>query len=144
MKKLSGILLIDDDPTTNYLHKKLLESYKVSNQILTARDGEEAIQLINNYIETHDEEKLPQLIFVDIDMPFMDGFQFLEEYRNLDFPKKESVVVAVLTSSISQRDKRRAGEFPIDAYFVKPLTKEKVMELLEDYFGWESNFNLKS
>lgn len=144
MKKLSGILLIDDDPTTNYLHKRLLEDYKVANRIETVNDGEEAMQLIDEHIRTHNEDKLPQLIFVDIDMPFMDGFQFLEEYQQKDFKHKDSVVVAVLTSSVSQRDKKRAKEFSIDAFFVKPLTKEKVMELMEDHFGWESNYDLKS
>lgn len=139
MEKLSGILLVDDDPTTNYLHKRLLESYQVAHRIEIANDGEEAIQLITNYLKSGNEDKLPKVVFVDIDMPFMDGFQFLETYKDLDFSSKDSVVVAVLTSSISQRDKKRAREFPIDAFFVKPLTKDKVMELMADHFGWEKS-----
>lgn len=139
MEKLQNILLIDDDPMTNYLHKRIIEGCKVSHQIEIANDGDEALQLIKNYIQSENEDKIPQLIFVDLDMPLMDGFQFLEAYQNLDFKNKDSVVVAVLTSSFNPKDVNRAKELSVGDFIVKPLTKEKMRELMEQYFGWHAH-----
>lgn len=136
MEKLESILLIDDDPTINFVHKKLIESMGVTQQIVIANDGEEALQLIELYINSKKEEKIPKLIFVDIDMPFMDGFQFLEAYSNLEFKDKDSVVMVVLTSSVSPQDMNRSKDFSVDDFLVKPLTKEKVLELMQEHFGW--------
>lgn len=139
MEKLQNILLIDDDPMTNYLHKKIIEGFKVSHQIEIANDGEEALQLIKDYIQSENEDKIPQLILVDLDMPLMDGFQFLQAYQSLDFKNKDSVVVAVLTSSFNPKDVNRAKEFSVDDFIVKPLTKEKMTELMEQHFNWHAH-----
>ena len=139
MEKLQNVLLIDDDPMTNYLHKRIIEGFKVSHQIEIANDGDEALQLINNYIQSGNEDKIPQLIFVDLDMPLMDGFQFLEAYQSLDFKNKDSVVVSVLTSSFNPKDVNRAKAFSVDDFIVKPLTKEKMRELMEQHFGWHAH-----
>ena len=146
MEKLSKVLIIEDDPTTSYLHKRLLQGFEVAHQIEIANDGEEAIQLIKQYIDSENEDKIPQLIFVDLDMPFMDGFQFLEAFKKLNFRKERNapVVLAVLTSSISRQDMRRARDSSVNAYIIKPLTKEKIMELMEEQFGWKKNVNLKA
>ncbi len=137
MKKISRILIIEDDPMTSYLHRKLIESYKVADNIDIAADGEEAIDLISSSVQANEEDKIPQLIFVDLDMPFMDGFQFLEAFQNLTFKNKNKVVIAVLTSSMSSSDMNRAKRQSVDAYIMKPMTKEKMMELMEDHFGWQ-------
>lgn len=138
MKKLSHILIIDDDPMTSYLHKKLIEGFKVADRINIANDGEEALQLFNHYIQSDredSEENIPQLVFVDLDMPMMDGFEFLDAYQGLEFRNKNSVVIAVLTSSFSRSDINRVKEFPeVKDYIVKPLTKEKMMELMDEHF----------
>lgn len=143
MEKLSSILLIDDDPITNQLHRKLIEGFGVAHQVEVVNDGEEGIQLLEQHIHNQ-KGKIPQLIFVDLDMPFMDGFQFLEAYQDLDFKNKSSVVVAVLTSSISRKDVNRAREFSVGAYIIKPLTKEKMMEIMEEHFGWHKDEKIKS
>lgn len=134
MKMLSSILLIDDDPLTSYLHKRAIEGFKVSHQIEVANNGDEAIQLINQYIQSKSEDKIPQLIFVDLYMPFMDGFQFLEAYQNLEFQNKNSVVVVVLTTSFLQKDKNRIKKYQVKDYVEKPITKEKMMEIMETHF----------
>lgn len=137
MEKLKNILIIDDDPMTNYLHKRLLEKFEVSHEVEIAHGGEEALQRIKNNIESRNEDRIPQLIFVDLDMPLMDGFQFLEAYQNLNFKNKDSVVVSVLTSSFSASDIKRVKEYPIvKDYIVKPLTQEKMIEIMEQHFDW--------
>ena len=139
MEKLQKILVIDDDPMTNYLQKKLLEKFGVSDVVEIAHDGEEALQSIKQNIESGNEDRIPQLIFVDLDMPLMDGFQFLEAYQTLNFKNKDSVVVSVLTSSFSRSDINHVKEFPVvKDYLVKPLTQEKIAEIMEQHFNGHS------
>lgn len=138
MKKLSKILIIDDDPMTTYIQKRFLDGFQVADQIEIVNDGEEALERIKYDIQSGNDDNIPALIFVDLNMPFMDGFQFLEAYQNLEFEIKDSVVVSVLTSSFSRKDINRVKEFPVvDDYVVKPLTQEKMMELMEKHFGWQ-------
>ena len=144
MEKLSNILIIDDDPMTSYLHKKLMEGFQVADHINIANDGEEALQHFNDRIQAESEEKIPQLVFVDLDMPLMDGFEFLEAYQDLNFTNKGSVVIAVLTSSYSRSDINRVKEYPeVRDYIVKPLTKEKMTELMDTHFGVQVKRDIK-
>ena len=136
MEKLRSVLIIEDDPTTAYLDEVLIEEFKVAQQVEIANDGEKALQLIRYYVEANNEEKIPQLILLDLNMPVMDGFEFLEAYQNLNFKNKGSVVVAVLTSSFNRSDVNRIKEIPVvNDFVVKPLTKEKMIGLLERHFG---------
>ena len=136
MELLSKILIIDDDPTTGYLHKKLIEKFRMSQEVDVVESGEEALQLIEHYYQTQNEDKIPQLIFVDLNMPFMDGFQFLEIYQSLEFKNKDSVVVSVLSSSYHSKDVKKVKEFTVvNDYVVKPLTERKMIEIMERHFG---------
>lgn len=143
MKELSSILLIDDDPLTGILHKRIIEGLNISSRIEIADSGEAALQLIEQYIRSGNEEKIPQLILLDINMPFMDGYQFLEAYHSLEFNHKDSVVVAVLTTSFRHKDKIRVKEYQIQDYIEKPLTEERMMELMEQHFGWPASSERK-
>ena len=136
MEKLK-ILIIDDDPTTGFLHRKLMEKFGVLQTVEIAYSGEEALQLIQYYSQSQNEDKIPQLIFVDLNMPFMDGYEFLNAYQSLEFKNKDSVVVTVLLTSYHPEDVEKVKEFPVvKEYVVKPLTEEKVMELMETHFRW--------
>lgn len=140
MEKISKILIIDDDPTTGFLYSRLINKFGVSQEVELANGGEEALQLIEDHIKSQNEDKIPQLIFVDLNMPFMDGFEFLDAYQRLEFKNKDSVVISVLTSSYLPQDVKRVKEFPVvNDYMVKPLTEEKVMELMERHFGWNTH-----
>lgn len=138
MEKLQKLLIIDDDPMTTNLHKRFIEKFEVTHQVEIANSGEEALQRIKGYIQSGNEEEIPQLIFVDLNMPFMDGFQFLEAYQEMEFENKDSVIVSVLTSSFSRSDINRVKEYPIVSdYIVKPLTQEKMMDIMERHFDWQ-------
>lgn len=137
MGKLSQILIIDDDSLTSYLHKTLIEKFGVSHQVETVTDGGQAIQLINNCIQSKAEDKIPQLIFLEVDTPTSRGYEFLEAYKRLEFKNKDSVVVVVLTCSISQKQKNRIQEYPVKDYIIKPLNGESMKGLMENYFGWK-------
>ena len=134
MEKLSQILIIDDDPLTAYLHETFIKKFGVSHQVETVTSGDQALQHIKNCIQSENEEKIPQLILLEVDMPMADGFNFLEAYQHMEFKNKNSVAVVALTCSLSQRLKNSTKEYPIKDYIIKPLTEKRMMGLMERHF----------
>ena len=132
MKKLSCILLVDDDNTINFVNQMLLEDLKVTEQVLIANNGRDAHQIIN---QQWSEGDCPQLILLDLNMPEMDGFEFLAAYEDLEYEQKKSVVIVVLTTSMNPEDFERLRTAPIKGIINKPLTKEKVQDLLRQHFN---------
>ena len=137
MKQLNNILIIDDDPIVTFLNEALLNEEGIAKKITIAHDGKEALQILNHYCHYKKEECLPQLILLDLNMPVMDGFDFLEAYQYLDFEEKDSIVVVITTSSLNPSDLKRISKYRTDEYIVKPLTKEKITHLMEKYFSRE-------
>lgn len=130
-QKVSSILLIDDNPDDNFLHKYMIEKSGVCDTIYVATDGEKALDFLND-----DNNPVPELIFLDINMPRMNGWEFLEEYKLLSEDKKQSVVVLMLTTSMNPHDKLRADEISdLTGYESKPLNEEKLARILKDYFN---------
>lgn len=137
MKKLNNILLIDDDPVITFLNETLIEELRITRKTTIATDGKEALQSLNKLCHSKKAEDLPQIIFLDLNMPVMDGFDFLDAYQYLEFKKKDSVVIVISTSSLNAYDLERVHRYHTNEYIVKPLTKEKLLYLMEKYFGWE-------
>ena len=102
MKKLNSIGVIDDDPITVFGIKKMLNSLDLSDTIKTYANGKEAIDDIRNMLTNG--ESIPEVIFLDINMPSMDGWQFLEEFISL--PLDYKVRINILTSSIDPADRQ--------------------------------------
>lgn len=134
MNKLSCILLVDDD-TTNYVNQLLLDDMKVTEQVLIANNGMVALQLLKQQWSKGD---CPELLLLDLSMPEMDGFEFLEAYEDLQFDQKQSFVIVVLTTSMNPGDFERLRKAPIKGIINKPLTEEKVQELLRLHFHEEN------
>jgi len=130
---LDLILLVDDDDTTNYLNERLLKEMQVAKQILVLKNGQEAIEYLkkaNNALENH-----PDLMFLDIKMPVMDGFTFLEEYHSSGLDAGDHVIILMLTSSASFYDLERLKNYKkVKKHFSKALTKHDVQEIMKDYF----------
>jgi CheY-like chemotaxis protein len=134
MSKLSSILLVDDDKTTNFLNRLLLNDLAVAQQVLTAENGQEALRVIKEQCES---DKCPALILLDVNMPVMNGFEFLEAYGELDLTYKQSIIVIMLTTSLHPRDVKRLTGMPIQGFLSKPLTKAMVQELVLKHFSAE-------
>lgn len=126
MKHYKCILLVDDDSVSNFLNKKILSTLAIMNDLHTATNGQEAIEFINNNAGSD----CPDLIFLDINMPVMDGFQFLEEFQQFPAQQRERIEIIVLTSSSNKKDVEKAYQFPILGYLNKPLTIENVKSVL--------------
>lgn len=128
---LNKILLIDDNEADNYLHRMIISEADVTESIVDRRDGVSALE----YLKTMEESELPELIFLDINMPRMNGWEFLEAYNELPFAKKQSVLVIMLTTSIFPKDRQRAEHLPnFSGFLNKPLTEEDLLQLLHKHF----------
>ncbi len=129
MKKLKGILLIDDDETTNIINEMLIMEMGITEQLFQARNGKEAIDLLQGLVNR--QQVLPELIFLDINMPVMDGFAFLAAYKGLDFPEKATINIVMLTTSPNPIDIERAEKAGVTEYVTKPLLEESLQSILE-------------
>ncbi|MEE4000964.1 response regulator [Tenacibaculum sp. FZY0031] len=133
MKKLHTILLIDDDPATNFLHKLIIEKENCAEHVLCKQSAEEALVYLKFNIENNIPH--PELIFLDINMPKMNGWDFLEEYKKFDKNKQAKKIVIMLTTSLDPNDKEKAKAInQINEFRSKPLTKEKLQSVLTSNF----------
>lgn len=134
-RKLNCVLLIDDDEPTNFLNQIIIESTGCADKIKTAQSGQEALEYLTNSHDHGDHFPCPDLIFLDINMPAMNGWEFLEKYRRLDNHLKGKVMIVMLTTSLFPEDKQRSKEIPeITAFENKPLTEEKLDNILKKFF----------
>ncbi|HWI92387.1 MAG TPA: response regulator [Flavisolibacter sp.] len=134
-RKLNCVLLIDDDEPTNFLNQIVIESSGCAEQIKTLQNGEEALAYLTHTGGSSENCPPPDLIFLDINMPAMNGWEFIEKYRQLNEKCKGKVMIVMLTTSLFPEDKTRANEIPeISAFENKPLTQEKLDNILKMFF----------
>ncbi len=134
MAKYHAVMLIDDNEIDNLINQKIIESSSICNHIFTHTGGRSAIEFLKNAEKIADsagkKELMPEVIFLDIDMPLMDGFQFLDEFENLSDNIREHCKIVMLTSSINSKDVRRSKRYAnVKEYINKPLTKESLKAL---------------
>jgi len=130
MQKLSSVLLVDDDSTNNFLNELLFKSLDVTDRLLVAENGTQALDLIEHQAGPDE----PALILLDVNMPGMNGIQFLEAYQQLPELQRTSTVVIMLTTTMDARDLARLDELHIAGLVSKPLTKEKIDDILQLHF----------
>ena len=113
-------MLIDEDEIDNIINQKIIESNNFSEKVQVFQTGSEALDFLRSNAKI--AENLPDLIFLDINMPIMDGFQFLEEFEKLDTQILDKSKIIMLSSSISPRDiDRAASNRFVKKYLNKPL-----------------------
>lgn len=139
MKKLETILLIDDNQDDNFFHSLVIKGVNPKIVIKTATTGDKAIEYLIQAEKGTENYPIPDLIFLDINMPGMNGFEFLEKAREQKIlNENNTVVIVMLTSSLNPSDEQMAKkEFPneINSYQNKPLTKEVLLEIIAKYFS---------
>lgn len=137
-QKLNCVLLIDDDEPTNFFSKMLIEELDCAEQIQVAESGQAALKYLTQSVKSNNDNNdfsRPDIIFLDINMPAMNGWEFLNRYNDLDSKHKGKMVIVMLTTSLNPDDKLKAFENPdISKFETKPLTAEKLKRILQEYF----------
>jgi CheY-like chemotaxis protein len=130
-KKYRTVMLIDDNEIDNLINQKMIEAASVTENIYTHTGAKSAIEFLRNMEKMDVAEKvLPDVIFLDIDMPLMDGFQFLEEFEKLGSVAKNKCKIVMLTSSINPQDYSRSKKYTnVKMYLNKPLSHESISKL---------------
>jgi CheY-like chemotaxis protein len=121
-------LLVDDDPAINFINKIILQRTGQFSNIEVVLNGKLALDLFSNHLNS--QYQLPDIIFLDLNMPVMGGFAFLTCFAKLDFLGKENVRIVILSSSDSEQDRKTAYEFGIKDYCTKPISLDAVSYLL--------------
>src|SRR6187402_2894347 len=124
------IALVDDDKIFQAISAKIIQSLDPSHRILQFGNGEEALHYLKDNIANPDN--LPDFIFLDINMPFVDGWMFLEDFATLKTGLKKDISIYMVSSSIDPRDVNRAkGDKNVQEYIIKPVSREKLIEVLK-------------
>lgn len=132
------IALVDDDAIFRLTASRLLRFAQESTAVLQFSDGEEALRYLLENASA--EEKLPDIILLDINMPNVDGWSFLREYAELKKHLHKDIVLYMVSSSIDPNEINRAkSNIAVKDYLVKPISREDYQKLLEDFSKQLSN-----
>jgi CheY-like chemotaxis protein len=136
-QNLNCVLVIDDDEPTNFFTQIILEDYGCTNHIRVMQSGQDALDYLAKSEQAGCDANLypsPNLILLDINMPAMDGWEFLDEYKKLNVANR--IIVVMLTTSLFPEDMTRAEAIPeISGFENKPLTAEKLENILRKHFA---------
>lgn len=127
--ELSCIMLIDDNDDDNFYHKLIINEAHAASHIEVAENGFQALEYLTNC------RRYPQLIFLDINMPAMNGWEFLEEYKKLDAARMNDIVIIILTTSMNPADEQKAREQKlVQGFETKPLDEKMLKRIIETHF----------
>lgn len=132
--RINSILLVDDNASLNMVNIRYIERLEIAQQVAEVRNGQEAIDFILHQNKYADENPafVPELIILDLNMPIMDGFEFLEKYQAIAPDLQDSRII-VLSSSNRVEEKEKVLIYEaVEDYWVKPITKEKWLSLKKE------------
>src|ERR1700748_3682093 len=126
-----SVLLVDDDEINNFISIKLIKKALLNTEIVACLNGKFAIdQLVE--MQKKGPEKLPDYILLDINMPIMNGWEFLDEYKRLNIDPLGKCKIFIISSSVFSTDINQARSYPLVRNFIsKPLSVEKIKEMFE-------------
>lgn len=128
---LTHVLLVDDSEDDIFFHERAIVRSGLPSRTSVCRDGSEAVNFLHQCVADASVEDVPSIIFLDINMPRMTGWEFLMEYERLPAALKKKIIVVMLSASMDPRDRERALESPLVAEFLpKPLTPDKVRDIV--------------
>ena len=127
---MKNIAIVDDDEIFVFLTRKVIERSNIVELVKTFNNGLEALKYFRENV--NNPEALPEIILLDLSMPVMDGWQFLDEYVKLHIKTEHPIIIYICSSSISPDDIERAKTISVVSdYLIKPVTKEKLVEIIE-------------
>ena len=133
-QKLKLILLVDDFEGANFLHEKVIREAGCAEKVHIETSGDKALQFLRT--EEKGSYPHPDIIFLDLNMPGMSGWEFLEEYKNLTREQRWGTLIVILTTSRNPDDEARARtKHPKTVFMNKPLLRKPLEEILREYFS---------
>ncbi len=138
-KKISKILLIDDDEISNFYHEYLLQDkLKFEGEIRVCLNGKEGLNCLTNSQKKSGEIEdtvSPDLVLLDINMPIMNGFEFIKEYEKIKKTIQSKIIICMLTSSLNDQDRIKVMQIGnVDYFMTKPLEEEQLLEIIDKEF----------
>jgi CheY-like chemotaxis protein len=137
LSELKCILLVDDDDATNYINRLVIQQWNENVHVQICTNGQHALDYLSCQGEFSTESCYPQpgIIFLDINMPGMNGWDFLRKYEDLPQEQKAKVVMAMLTTSLNSDDEVKANNFhTLKGFHNKPLTIDIIDETVTQNF----------
>lgn len=132
MKKLKSILLIDDDNINNFIVVSKLKSIQLVENINFVENGKEGLSFILKCVE-NDPENLPGIIFLDINMPIMDGWEFLAEFDKIPIEYTSKMHIYMVSSSVYSEDIEKSKQYSSVKMFIsKPLVRERIEQIIQE------------
>lgn len=126
-------MLVDDNPDDNFFHERVIKNNHFTDCVIVKESAPEALAYLES--KTQGDTDQIDIIFLDINMPGMNGWEFLEEYNKLDKALQGGIVVVMLTTSENPDDKLKAKKWGfISDFKTKPLTKKMMDDIIEKYF----------
>jgi len=131
--KQNRILLIDDDEPTNFMSKIIIQKADENSIPSVMLNPKSALNILKN--ESINIEEIPDLIFLDINMPSMNGWDFLDEYKDLEIHKRKNILLYMLTTSMNDDDDVKSKEYScVNGFMVKPLTVKSYSQIVNKHF----------
>ena len=129
MKKINTFCIIDDDDIYQFTTSHLLKKTELVNKIIVFSNGLKAINFLKEEIDNI--ENIPDILFLDVNMPVMDGWEFLEEYLLIKPMIPKTVAIYMVSSSVDEKDVLKAKSFSVlSGYLVKPISSKNIMEVI--------------
>lgn len=126
-------MLVDDNHDDNFFHEREIKKNNIATIVITKNTGLEALEYLKSKKNITDMH--PDLIFLDINMPGMNGWEFLQEYNRLDKELQSRIIIIMLTTSDNPDDELKAKTWDfVSDYITKPLTKEIMRDIIKNYF----------
>lgn len=130
MKNINILALVDDDDTFVFITKKIIEKTNRVKEVKVFSNGLDVLLYLQTNLNI--PNKLPEVILLDLSMPIMDGWQFLEEFITVESNNFKKIVIYICSSSISPHDISRAKQISVVSDFIiKPVTKDKFTEIIQ-------------
>jgi CheY-like chemotaxis protein len=136
-KKVKHVLVIDDDPAARWLAGAAVEEAAIAEKIIFCNNGKEGISYVKeNCLPTADDphRQCPELILLDINMPVLDGFEFLEELSSIEDLRHNDTSVILLSSASYEAAKKQVNKFSILGYLEKPVMSDKLIEIVKNKY----------
>jgi CheY-like chemotaxis protein len=135
MKKFDCIVIIDDDQTFTYLQSIMFTDLNLTHRLEIFHDAQNALSFIDGYSKEH--HKNPEIIFFDLFLMEMDGFEFIERYKRAYPDSCTASLLIAITNSLNPQDFQKIGQAGADGYLSKPLSESSILELIKQHFKVE-------